>query len=133
MEGDEYLGFSGRFLDPGYCHWHTDLTQASQVVVANFPSDVCKGNWDQAAADYMRNMWVWLHTSPATDYGVGESLPSWIFHRFIDGFLSADSSLGELADTWSPPTSVCTAMKRWTYLVFPSKIGAHYCYHQGPL
>ena len=44
-EGDEYLGFSGRFLDPCYCHRITDLSEDSEdsrAVVVDFPSDSCK-------------------------------------------------------------------------------------------
>ena len=51
MEGDKYLGFSGRFFDPRYCHQITDLSEDSEdsrAVVVYFPSDSCKLNWYQA-------------------------------------------------------------------------------------
>ena len=30
MEGEEYLGFSGRFLDPRYCHWIMNFSEDSE-------------------------------------------------------------------------------------------------------
>ena len=48
MEGDEYLGFSGRCHDPHYCHWIADLSEDSQAVVFDFLSNSCKLNSDQA-------------------------------------------------------------------------------------
>ena len=62
-----------------YC---TDLSQGRQAIVADFPSEAGKLNWDQAV-DFMHWLWLNLHVPPSSDYGVGVSLSRMMFLRWV--------------------------------------------------
>ena len=116
MEGDEYSGVSGWFHDSCYCHRHTDLSQGRQAIVADFPSEAWKLNWDQAV-NFMHWLWLNLHASPSSDYGVGESLSRMMFLCLVPVCRQFVRLVGKHV---VPPSSACIAMRSWTYLACQS-------------
>ena len=113
---DFLVGFMPRAT---YCPRHTDLFQGRRATVAEFPSEAWKLNWDEAV-DFMYWLWLNLHASPSSDYGVGESLSRMMFLCLVPVCRQFVRLVGKHV---VPPSSACIAMRSWTYLACQSTTG----------